>query len=79
MPLLSFLGFKEVFGNIFYIDEWPGEIISFADSLEPGGFCWARRAMEVPNGWFDTGEPVYGVEVLREEVVAKQLLMVNPS
>ncbi len=48
VPLLSFLGFREVLGNVFYIDERPGEIISFADSLEPGGFCWeACHAMEV--------------------------------
>ncbi len=43
--------------NVFYIDEWPREIISFANSLEPGGFCWeARRAMEVPNSGFYAGE-----------------------
>ncbi len=55
----------------FYIDEWPGEIISFANSLEPGGFCWeARRAMEVPNGRFNDGEFVYVVEVLLAIVLA---------
>ncbi len=65
VPLLSFLGFREVLGDVFYIDEWPGEIIFFADSLEPGGFCWeACCAVEVPNGWFDAGEFVYIVEVL---------------
>ncbi len=49
----------------FYIDEWPGEIISFVNSLEPGGFCWeARRAMEVPNGRFNAREFVYIGEVL---------------
>ncbi len=65
VPLLSFLGFREVLGGIFYIDEWPGEIISFANSLEPGGYCCeARRTIEVPNGWFNTGELVYVVEVL---------------
>ncbi len=65
VPFLSFLGFREVLGNVFYINEWPGEIIFFADSLEPGGFCWeARCAMEVPNGRFNTGELVYIVEVL---------------
>ncbi len=65
MPLLSFFGFREVLGNVFYIDEWPGEIISFADSLESGGFCWeACHALEVLNGWFDAGEFLYIVEVL---------------
>jgi hypothetical protein len=71
VPLLSFLGFREVLGDIFYIDEWSGEIISFADSLEPGGFCWeAHCAMEVPNGWFNAGELVYVVEVLLEMILA---------
>ncbi len=71
MPLLSFLGFREVLGNVFYIDEWPGEIISFADSLEPGGFRWeACRAMEVPSGRFDTGEFVHIVEVLLAMILA---------
>jgi hypothetical protein len=57
--------------TFFYIDEWPGEIISFADSLEPGGFCWeACRAVEVPNGWFNTGELVYVVEVLLAMILA---------
>ena len=65
VPLLSFLGFGEVLCNVFYIDEWPREIISFVNSLEPGGFCWeARRAMEVPNSKFYAGEFVYVVEVL---------------
>ena len=51
VPLLSFLGFREVLGDVFYIDEWPAEINSFTNSLEPGGFCWeARHTMEVPNG-----------------------------
>jgi hypothetical protein len=68
---LSFLGFREVLCDVLYIDEWPGEIISFAKSLEPGGFCWeARRAMEVPNGWFNAGEFVYVVEVLLAIVLA---------
>jgi hypothetical protein len=71
LPLLSFLGFGEVLGNVFYIDEWPGEIISFADSLEPGGFCWeARCAVEVLNGWFDAGEFVHVVEVLLAIILA---------
>ncbi len=71
MPLLSFLGFREVLGNVFYIDEWPGEIISFADSLEPGGFCWeACHAMEVSNGRFNAGEFVYIVEVLLAMILA---------
>jgi hypothetical protein len=71
MPLLSFLGFREILGKIFYIDEWPGEIIFFVDSLEPGGFCWeARRTMEVPNGWFNAGELVYIVEVLLAMILA---------
>jgi hypothetical protein len=71
VPLLSFLGFREVLGNVFYIDEWPGEIISFADSLEPGGFCWeAYCALEVPNGWFDAGGFVYIVEVLLAMILA---------
>ena len=39
VSLLSFLGFREGLGNIFYTDEWPGEIITFADSLAQGGFC----------------------------------------
>ncbi len=57
--------------NIFYIDEWPGEIMSFADSFEPGGFCWdARRTMEVPNGWFNAGELVYIVEVILAMILA---------
>jgi hypothetical protein len=69
--LLSFLGFREVLGDVFYIDEWPGEIISFADGLEPGGFCWKTcRAMEVPNGRFDAGEFVYVVEVLLVMILA---------
>ncbi len=64
VPLSSFLGFGEVLCNVFYIDEWPREIISFANSLEPGGFCWeARSAMEVPNSGFNAGEFVYVVEV----------------
>ncbi len=71
VPLLSFLGFREVLCDVFYIDEWPGEIISFANSLEPGSFCWeARSAMEVPNGWFNAGEFVYVVEVLLAIVLA---------
>jgi hypothetical protein len=71
VPLLSFLGFREVLGDVFYIDEWPGEIISFADSLEPGGFCWeACRAVEVLNGWFDAEEFVYVVEVLLAMILA---------
>ncbi len=71
VPLLSFLGFREVLGNVFYIDEWPGEIISFADSLEPGGFCReACCAVEVPNGRFDTGEFVYIVEGLLAMILA---------
>ena len=71
MPLLSFLGFRVVLGNVFYIDEWPGDIISFANSLEPGGFCWeARRAMEVLNGRFNAGEFVYVVEVLLAMILA---------
>ncbi len=71
VPLLSFLGFREVLGNVFYIDEWPGEIISFADSLEPGGFCWeACRTEEVPNGRFDAGELIYIVEVLLAMILA---------
>jgi hypothetical protein len=41
------------------------------DSLEPGGFCWeARRAMEVPNGWFNTGELINIVEVLLVMILA---------
>ncbi len=71
MPLLSFLGFREVLGNVFYIDEWPGEIISFADSHEPGGFCWeAHCAVEVPNGRFNAGELIYVVEVLLAMILA---------
>ena len=71
MPLLSFLGFREVLGDIIYIDEWPGEIISFANSLEPGGFCWkARLAMEVPNGRFNAGEFAFVVEVLLAIILA---------
>jgi hypothetical protein len=71
VPLLSFLGFREVLCGIFYIDEWPGEIISFADSLEPGGFCWeACRAVEVTNGRFNAGELVYVVEVLLAIILA---------
>ncbi len=71
MPLLSLLGFREVLCNIFYIDEWPGEIISFADSFEPEGFCReARRTMEVPNGWFNAGEIIYVGEVLLAMIFA---------
>ncbi len=71
VPLLSFLGFREKLGNVFYIDEWPGEIISFADSLEPVGFCWeACHAVEVPNGWCDAGEFVYVVDVLLAMILA---------
>ena len=71
VPFLRFLGFREVLCNIFYIDEWPREIISFANSLEPGGFCWeARRAMEVPNSGFNTGEFIYIVEVLLAVILA---------
>ncbi len=71
MPLLSFLGFREVLGNVFYIDEWPRELIPFADSLEPGGFCWeACRAVEVPNGRFDAGEFEYVAEVLLAMILA---------
>jgi hypothetical protein len=71
VPLLSFLGFREVLGDVFDIDERPGEIISFAKSFEPGGFCWeARRAMEVPNGRFDAEEFIYVVEVLLVVILA---------
>jgi hypothetical protein len=71
VPLLRFLGFRELLGDVFYIDEWPGEIISFADSLEPGVFCWeARYTVEVPNGWFNAGELVYLVEVLLAMILA---------
>ncbi len=71
MPLLSFIGFREVLGDIFYINEWTREIISFADSLEPRGFCWeARRAMGVLNGWFNAGELIYVVEVLLAIILA---------
>jgi hypothetical protein len=57
--------------TFFYIDEWPGKIISFAYSLEPGGFCWeACRAMEVSNGGFDAGEFIYVVEVLLAVILA---------
>ncbi len=57
--------------TFFYIDEWPGEIISFADSLEPGGFCWeACRAVEELNGRFDAGEFIYVVEVLLAMIFA---------
>jgi len=62
VPLLSFLGFREVLCNIFFIDEWPGKIFSFADSFEPGGFCWeACHTVMVPNSWFNAGELVYVV------------------
>ena len=45
--------------------------MSFADSFEPGGFCWdARRTMEVPNGWFNAGELVYIVEVILAMILA---------
>jgi hypothetical protein len=55
----------------FFIDEWLGEIISFVDSFEPGGFCWeARCAVEVPNGWFNAGELIYVVEVLLAMILA---------
>ena len=71
MSLLCFLGFREVLCDVFYIDKWPGNIISFAYSLEPGGFCWeACRAMEVPNGGFDAGEFIYVVEVLLAVILA---------
>ncbi len=71
VSLLSFLGFREVLGDVFYIDEWPGEIISFVDILEPGGFCWeACHAVEVPNGWFNAGELIYVVEVLLAMILA---------
>ena len=29
----SLLGFGEVLGDIFDVDEWPGDIIFFSDSL----------------------------------------------
>jgi hypothetical protein len=71
VPFLSFLGFREVLCNVFYIDEWPGEIISFADSLEPGGFCWeVRHTVEVLNGRFNAGELVYVVEILLAMILA---------
>jgi hypothetical protein len=71
VPLLSFLGFREVLCNIFYIDKWPGEIISFVDSLEPEDFCWeAHRAVEVPNGRFNAEALVYVVEVLLVMILA---------
>ncbi len=71
VPLLSFLRFRDVLGNVIYIEEWPGEIISFADSLEPGGFCGeACRAVEVPNGRFNARELVYAVEVLLVMILA---------
>jgi hypothetical protein len=38
VPLLSFLGFREVLGNVFYIDEWPGEIISLRIALSQEAF-----------------------------------------
>ncbi len=63
VPLLSFIGFREVLYNIFDINEWPREIISFGDSFEPGGFE-TLHTVEVPNGWFDAGELICIVEVL---------------
>ncbi len=71
VSLLCFLGFREVLCDVFYIDKWPGNIISFAYSLEPGGFCReACRAMEVPNSGFDAGEFIYVVEVLLAVILA---------
>ena len=71
MSLLCFLGFREVLCDVFYIDKWPGNIISFAYSLEPGGFCWeARRTMEVLNSGFNAGEFIYIVEVLLVVILA---------
>jgi len=71
VPLLRFLGLREVLCNVFYIDKWPRETISFANSLEPGGFCWeARRAMEVPNSGFNTGEFILVMEVLLAVILA---------
>ncbi len=37
MSLLSLLGHREEFCNIFDVDERPGEIIAPADGLEPRG------------------------------------------
>ena len=46
----------QVLCNVFFIDEWPREIISFANGIGPGGFCWeAYRTMEVPNSGFNAG------------------------
>ncbi len=45
--------------------------MSFADSFEPGCFCWlARHTVEVPNGWFNAGELVYVVGVLLVMILA---------
>ncbi len=71
MPLFEFPRIQGSTWRFFYIDEWPGEIIFFENSLEPGGFCWeARHAMEVPNGRFNAGELVYVVEVLLAMILA---------
>ena len=63
VSILSFHLFREILGDIHDIDEWPGEIITFADSLQPEGFHWeTHHTMEVLNGQFDAGEFVYVVK-----------------
>ena len=40
VPLLGFLGFREVLSNVFDIDEWPGEIISLVLQYTVLWRCW---------------------------------------
>ena len=40
MSLLCFFIFREEFGDILDVDDWPGEIVSASGGFETRGFCW---------------------------------------
>ena len=40
VSFLCFLIFREEFGVIIDVDEWPGEIFSASDGFEPREFSW---------------------------------------
>ena len=40
VTLLGFLRFWEVRIQNFHCDQWPGQVFSVADALDPRGFGW---------------------------------------
>ena len=55
----SFLRFREVLVNVFYVDERPGEEISGLNGFEPCRFGGKPDGgVEVADGGFDAGELV---------------------